>query len=237
MSCIYVRRSDNHAYGSPPCVTRISLCVITLNMDNANYDVPRTFGHKGSKTCTTEKDLTMDTLQNLHNSLATCPAENTLVDDPKGLTVKLMPHQKRALAWLIWRESQKPSGGILADDMGLGKTLTMISLIIKTKEMDSGCEPKKTWDGWFRKGINPIIPGGTVVLCPATLLHQWNDEVEKYCTRNLLSVKMHHGPVRECNFVRLAEYDIVITTYQVAMREYDRKGPLFSYKMEANHPG
>ncbi|GLV31366.1 lodestar, partial [Carabus blaptoides fortunei] len=78
------------------------------------------------KTCTTEKDLTMDRLQELYNSLATCPAENTLVDDPNGFNT---------------------------DDMGLGKTLTMISLIIKTKEMDSGCEPKKTWDGVFRKGI------------------------------------------------------------------------------------
>ena len=28
------------------------------------------------------------------------------------------------------------SGGILADDMGLGKTLTMISLILKHREME-----------------------------------------------------------------------------------------------------
>jgi hypothetical protein len=27
--------------------------------------------------------------------------------------VKLMPHQKRALAWLLWRESYQPHGGIL----------------------------------------------------------------------------------------------------------------------------
>lgn len=43
------------------------------------------------------------------------PDESVLMSDPKTLKsdVELMPHQKHALAWLLWRESQKPHGGIL----------------------------------------------------------------------------------------------------------------------------
>ena len=41
----------------------------------------------------------------------------------------LMPHQKKAIKWLLNNE-KKGYGGILADDMGLGKTLQIISLII-----------------------------------------------------------------------------------------------------------
>ena len=36
-----------------------------------------------------------------------------MMEDPAGLTVTLMAHQSKALAWMTWRESQVPSGGIL----------------------------------------------------------------------------------------------------------------------------
>ncbi|DBA87227.1 TPA: hypothetical protein ACH3X1_004293 [Trebouxia sp. C0004] len=51
-----------------------------------------------------------------------------------GLTVDLLPHQKRALAWMMHREhaTGKPAvqGGLLADDQGLGKTVTTIALLL-----------------------------------------------------------------------------------------------------------
>ena len=52
------------------------------------------------------------------SSLENCPTDTTLADDPYGLRVDLMTHQKRALAWLEWRETQTPSGGILGERGG-----------------------------------------------------------------------------------------------------------------------
>lgn len=83
-----------------------------------------------------QKAVTLEKLKELHGSLENRPEEAVLADDPDGLApnISLKRHQKHALAWLKWRESNtEPSGGILADDMGLGKTLTMISLILDCK--------------------------------------------------------------------------------------------------------
>lgn len=55
----------------------------------------------------------MDALKTLHKSLETCPSADSVAQDPEALLVELMPHQKHALLWLLWREKQKPSGGIL----------------------------------------------------------------------------------------------------------------------------
>lgn len=54
--------------------------------------------------------ITMDSLENLHRSLASCPKETEKEPTPSCLTVPLLPHQERALKWLLWRETQVPAG-------------------------------------------------------------------------------------------------------------------------------
>ncbi|WAR20822.1 TTF2-like protein [Mya arenaria] len=134
-------------------------------------------------------------------SLETIPKSDEELTDPTGLVVPLMIHQRQALTWLVWRERQSPSGGILADDMGLGKTLTMISLM--AKQLD--------------KAI--VKSSATLVVCPASLIHQWRTEIERRCRPGLLRVCMYHGPTREKNVLKLASHDVVITTYNIIGKE------------------
>ncbi|XP_048745647.2 transcription termination factor 2-like isoform X3 [Ostrea edulis] len=57
--------------------------------------------------------VTKEAIEKLHKQLETCPDSGTELEDPKGLKVSLMTHQRHALAWLTWREGQHPPGGIL----------------------------------------------------------------------------------------------------------------------------
>ncbi|XP_016399133.1 transcription termination factor 2-like [Sinocyclocheilus rhinocerous] len=160
------------------------------------------------------RSATTEAIDHLHDSLESCPTEDTESPDPKGIKVELLPHQRIALAWLLWRETQKPCGGILADDMGLGKTLTMISLILSQKKKDEKLEE------WISKKDSTIVASqGTLIICPASLLHHWKKEIDKHVKSSRLSVYLYHGPNRQRSSSVLAEHDVVITTYSLVSKE------------------
>lgn len=70
-------------------------------------------GKKALETLNKQQSLTTERLEKLHGSLTSRPAEDQKEKDPAGLKVRLMDHQQHALAWMKWRENQKPRGGIL----------------------------------------------------------------------------------------------------------------------------
>uniref|UniRef100_A0A671UHF7 Transcription termination factor 2 n=1 Tax=Sparus aurata TaxID=8175 RepID=A0A671UHF7_SPAAU len=158
------------------------------------------------------KNATCEAIDHLHKSLESCPHPEAEAPDPKGIKVTLLPHQRRALAWLLWREAQNPCGGILADDMGLGKTLTMIALILakkkKAKEEDEKKEEK-----------NLVVSKGTLIICPASLIHHWKREIDRHVKTGKLTVYLYHGPNREKSARVLADYDVVVTTYSLVSKE------------------
>ncbi|KAJ8951586.1 hypothetical protein NQ318_020463 [Aromia moschata] len=200
----------------------------------ADAVLPKTFGKRAMSTYNAQKAVTMDRLQQLHGSLESCPNEDSLAEDPKGLKVALMPHQKRALAWLMWREKAKAFWWYIrdakvsisfTDDMGLGKTLTMISLMLKT--METKIEDDEDSENENAQKSKTKYNGGTLVVCPASLINQWSGELERRTKRGLASWELYHGPKRQTNAKKLAEYDMVITTYSIVMNEYDKTAAIF----------
>ncbi|XP_075023563.1 transcription termination factor 2 isoform X2 [Calonectris borealis] len=162
---------------------------------------------------------TSDAINHLHKSLESCPTEQTVAEDPSGLKVPLLPHQKQALAWLLWRESQRPCGGILADDMGLGKTLTMIALILAQKQLKTE-KRKEKLEIWLSKNDSTVIPShSTLIICPASLIHHWKKEIDRHVGCGKLRVYLYHGPNRDKHVEALSEYDVVVTTYSLLSKE------------------
>jgi superfamily II DNA or RNA helicase len=111
---------------------------------------------------------------------------------PFGLAfdVQLRPYQARGVSWLH-AMTDAGLGGCLADDMGLGKTLQVIVLHL------------------HRAGQGR---GPTLVICPTSLLGNWEREVRRFAPATV--VRRHHGPGR--SLAGLADDELVVTSYGVA---------------------
>jgi hypothetical protein len=109
------------------------------------------------------------------------------VDIPDGvLAMPLLRHQRRALSWMQRREAKgsAPRGGLLADDQGLGKTFSTIALIASN--------PPPPRSQRAQRDERPV--GGTLVVCPTSVLRQWQRELaSKLTTAAGLKVLVHHG--------------------------------------------
>ncbi|WP_447041917.1 DEAD/DEAH box helicase [Streptomyces sp. DSM 118878] len=106
------------------------------------------------------------------------------VAQPPALRATLRDYQLRGLAWLD-RMTSLGLGGCLADDMGLGKTITLIAL-----------------------HLHRAHPAPTLVVCPASLLGNWQREIERFAPG--VPVRRFHGQGRT-----LADLTggFVLTTY------------------------
>lgn len=168
-------------------------------------------------------------LQHLFQSLSSQPDEWDESPQPEGVRTPLMPHQRQALRWMLWREEQEAPGGILADAMGLGKTLTMLTLIEQQRSSDkshksaSGIEnSNKHDDNDDCETAAAASPrGGTLVVCPLSLLHQWEEEVQRHLP-DRWQVQLHHGRNRTSDPQELARCDLVVTTYDTISSDWAR---------------
>lgn len=157
------------------------------------------------------------------------------------LRTPLMSHQRNALEWMISRENDEPCGGLLADDMGLGKTFTFLSLILAQRAIQNSREVlgrKLKGKGLYicftvskpilGFALISVYMGGTLVVCPASLVGQWQLEVKERIRSDQMKTCVYHGSKRLKDACDISTYDLVITTYAMVLSEHKNRGPLFN---------
>ncbi|GGQ20173.1 helicase [Streptomyces virginiae] len=131
-------------------------------------------------------------LERLRARLTGDPHEADEVDAPPGLSATLRDYQLHGLRWLA-RMTSLGLGACLADDMGLGKTVTLIALHL------------------HRNGPGASTAGPTLVVCPASLLGNWEREIGKFAPGT--PVRRFHGPGRSLAGLTPGAGEFVLTTY------------------------
>ncbi|KAJ8037609.1 DNA excision repair protein ERCC-6 [Holothuria leucospilota] len=87
---------------------------------------------------------------------------------PGKIWHKLYRYQMTGVRWM-WELHQQRAGGIMGDEMGLGKTIQMIAFL-------AGLKHSHLRDPDFRySGLGPVL-----IICPATVMHQWVREFHKW---------------------------------------------------------
>ncbi|CAD5108823.1 DEAD/DEAH box helicase [Zestomonas carbonaria] len=130
----------------------------------------------------------------------------TLASAPLGLNAELRPYQLEGLSWMqTLRELE--AGGVLGDDMGLGKTLQSLAHLLAEKRAGRLDRP-------------------ALVVMPTSLIPNWQDEAARFAPE--LRVLALHGPQRRKDFARLADHDLLLTTYALLPRDIEhlRQQPL-----------
>ncbi|MCB0551877.1 MAG: DEAD/DEAH box helicase family protein, partial [Phaeodactylibacter sp.] len=138
------------------------------------------------------------------------------------LKASLRPYQLEGVKWLV-QLYENQLGACLADDMGLGKTLQTIAALLHAKEQrEKQKESPSTGSrqlGLFEAPADHdfLKPLNALVILPASLVFNWEAELQKFAPS--LQVYRHTGPKRYNDQRLLQRFDVILTTYQTALRD------------------
>ncbi|MEU8531465.1 SNF2-related protein, partial [Streptomyces sp. NPDC048629] len=112
-----------------------------------------------------------------------------------SLGLELYGYQKQGVRWMT-KVGALGLGGILADEMGLGKTLQTIATHLVRQ-------------------ASPATAGPMLVVCPLSVLHQWQGEIHKVAPG--VPVRMLQGS--RADLAGLERNAVVLVTYQSLTRK------------------
>jgi hypothetical protein len=120
---------------------------------------------------------------------------------PGSVQAEVRPYQKDGFDFLC-HLTQIRLGGILADDMGLGKTLQTLAWLAWLKE---------------RNGKNPKP---SLVICPASVLHNWRREANRF-TPQMKVLVLESGAARHNLRKQIPQHDLIVTNYALLRRDLE----------------
>ena len=123
------------------------------------------------------------------------------VELPASLQAQLRPYQKDGFDFLC-HLTQVRLGGVLADDMGLGKTLQTLA-----------------WLAWLKER-HTKNPKPSLVICPASVLHNWRREANRFTPR-LKVLVLESGAARHNLRKQIPQHDLIVTNYALLRRDLE----------------
>ena len=118
---------------------------------------------------------------------------------PDNLHAQLREYQHQGVNWLQFLR-EYGLAGILADDMGLGKTIQALAHLLIEKQHGRLNKP-------------------CLIVAPTSVLYNWANEIKKF-TPDLTHLVLH-GPKRQQDFDRIDQFDLVITSYALILKDLE----------------
>ncbi|XP_055342313.1 DNA excision repair protein ERCC-6-like [Paramacrobiotus metropolitanus] len=132
---------------------------------------------------------------------------------PARIWSELYQYQKRGVKWL-WELHKQQVGGILGDEMGLGKTVQIVAFLAALHY--SALRDKLLGVD----GLGPVL-----VVCPATVLHQWVEEFHRWWPPIRVAVLhasgSHSGSKKSLVASMFSAKGVLVTTYQGVLAYQD----------------
>lgn len=160
---------------------------------------------------------------------------------PESLNATLRSYQKEGYSWMMHLR-KNGFGGCLADDMGLGKTVQALTVLQYIYEGSFGTGKRKTVNRIiddtkpkeqltiFDQKLNDEpeteaeaqrLPASIIVM-PKSLLHNWQNEVRKFCPGMLMYTYTGNKRLRSMDIWKIfRHFNLIFTSYGVVRNDLE----------------